>query len=153
MDAKPTDTKPIVCPMIACIDIVCEGGYLKDSNGCPTCTCNTGPVVCPALKCKSCVFGNVKDSSGCDTCTCAADPSAACASLTGEYACAAAGTRCKWLTQGCGTPALSATGCYDQKLLNCTTSCPDGLTCLKRSINPCANVNCTACGQEIGICL
>jgi hypothetical protein len=154
VDTKPIDTKLIICPAIACIDLFCEDGYVTDANGCPTCTCKSVPdPVCPVLKCQACTFGYVKDSNGCDTCTCAADPGTACSSFTNQSACAATVARCVWLTQGCGTPALPATGCYDQTLLNCTTSCPDGLTCLQRSINPCVSSDCNSCGQQIGICL
>jgi hypothetical protein len=155
----------VVCPSV-CLSL-CLYGNVLDSNGCPTCTCNPPPPpdagadvlrsdsgsVCPALKCKACPFGYLKDASGCETCDCAADPNTPCSSFTSQSACAAADTRCRWLTPGCGTPALSTSGCFDQKLVDCTTTCPAGLTCLQRSVHPCPGGKCALCSEMVGLCL
>ena len=151
VDAMPIDSS--VCPVYACPPVVCTNGYAKDGDGCATCKCNPDPTVCPAIKCKACPFGYLEDSNGCDTCNCAPDPGSACPDLTSETACTAAGTRCRWLVRGCSEPALPASGCYDKTLIDCTSTCPSGTTCLPRSIDPCYNLDCRACGQTVNICL
>ncbi len=51
-------------------DIFCEFGNVADDNGCPTCSCNPGPV-CDAIACaNNCPGGFVKDATGCPTCQC-----------------------------------------------------------------------------------
>lgn len=153
----------LACPAIC--DIYCPYGNVY-SNGCPTCSCNPAPdaaadaaakdggVICPAIRCKPCPFGFLKDAAGCDTCACAPDPSTPCRDLTTQSVCAgAANNRCRWLAPGCDTPALNAAACYDQKLVDCQTDCPDGLSCLQRSVHPCPGGKCAACGLTIGICL
>jgi hypothetical protein len=113
-----------------------------------------GASVCPAIKCKACPFGYLKDASGCDTCACAEDPNTPCSALTSQSTCAAAGTRCRWLAPGCEAPALSTSGCYDQKRVDCTAAtCPDGLSCLQRSVHPCPGGNCAACSEMVDLCL
>ena len=155
-----------ICPPTCAID--CQYGNVPDSNGCKTCSCNPPPKpdagadtvtsdgasVCPAIKCKACPFGYLKDASGCDTCACAEDPNTPCSALTSQSTCAAAGTRCRWLAPGCEAPALSTSGCYDQKRVDCTAAtCPDGLSCLQRSVHPCPGGNCAACSEMVDLCL
>jgi hypothetical protein len=152
-DAGPRPTDAGLCPSPVCPPIVCEYGYANDPNGCPTCKCNPAPNECPAIKCRACPFGYLKDDQGCDTCDCAPDPGKACADITNESTCAATTDRCRWLVPGCSDPALPAAGCYDKTFIDCTTSCPSGRSCLQRSINPCYNLDCMACSQQIGICL
>lgn len=150
------DTRPIeagVCQSLVCPPVYCQYGYANDPSGCPTCKCNPDPNACPAIKCKPCTFGYVQDSKGCDTCECAPDPGKACTDITNETTCTATAGRCRWLVPGCDEPALPAAGCYDSTLIDCTSTCPSGRSCLQRSIDPCHNLACLACGQEIGICL
>jgi hypothetical protein len=102
----------------------------------------------------ACPFGYLKDANGCDTCNCAPDSgTTACADLTSESLCTLASTRCRWLARGCTEPALPANGCYDKTLIDCTSTCPSGATCLQRSINPCYNLDCLSCARMINICL
>jgi hypothetical protein len=81
---------------------------------------------------------------------------------------------CRWLEPGCTEPKLPVAGCYPRAHLNCAASgCPLGKACVKRVVNPCSGAvapqpaagdpiapgliappgGCTACGQEISICL
>lgn len=138
--------------------IYCAYGNVLDANGCPTCACNPGPTVCPAIKCKACTYGYVPDANGCATCTCAPDPGLPCSQLSDATQCGSS-TTCRWLEPGCassgGTPALAAAGCYEQAAVGCTTSseCSGNRTCIQRAIDPCAGMVCQACGSTVGICL
>jgi hypothetical protein len=157
----------VICPPV-CL-MLCVWGNVLDSNGCQTCSCNPPPkpdagadavtsdgsgVTCPAILCKPCPFGYLKDASGCDTCACAEDPNTPCSSFN-QSSCAAAGARCRWLAPGCAAPALSTSGCYDVKLVDCMVlaECPTGLSCLQRSIDPCSGGKCAACSQMVDLCL
>jgi hypothetical protein len=140
----------LICPPIC--EIFCPYGNVYDVNGCPTCQCLPGP--CLMVKCKACTYGYIFDENNCQTCTCAPAPESPCGVLTDYVSCASNG-KCTWLEPGCGTPALVASGCFDTKATNCTsdTDCADGLTCLKRVINPCAQLDCNACSKTITICM
>ena len=141
----------VICGPVC--EIYCPYGNVVDNNGCPTCACNPAPV-CVAEPCPSCPNGYVKDANGCSTCTCAPDPNLACNQRSNETQCTGS-TKCQWLVPGCDTPALSTPGCYDVSAINCTADkdCSGGLACVQRSIDPCHNLNCAACGRSIGICL
>jgi len=161
------DTGLVVCPPVC--EIYCPNGNVPDEHGCATCTCKPAPAdaavdaisvdgdvhVCLALPCPPivCANGYAKDSYGCSTCACASEPGSTCADITSESLCIAAGSRCRWLAPGCSEPALSTMGCYDTTLLDCTSSCPNGRSCLQRSIDPCYDLDCIQCSQSINICL
>jgi hypothetical protein len=156
LDSKARDTAtPVdgsICPAVC--DIYCPYGNVLDKSGCATCVCNPDPSKCPAIKCKACTFGYLKDSAGCDTCNCASDPGTPCGQFTDYALCNATGGRCQWLAPGCGSPSLSTSGCFDQTLLNCDGTCPNGLTCLKRSVDACPLPNaCGSCGKTMALCM
>jgi hypothetical protein len=125
-----------------------------DSKGCQTCQCLPDPATCPAIKCKPCSNGYELDEKGCQTCTCKAAPASACSGMA-DYASCSKDSTCIWLEPGCDTPALSAAGCYELSGYKCNSDkdCKDGKTCLKRTIDPCAQTDCAACSQTITICL
>jgi hypothetical protein len=155
-DGKAPDTATLVdgkmCPAVCAI--YCPYGNVLDNNGCATCACNPDPTVCPAIKCKACTFGYLKDAAGCLTCNCASDPGTACGQFTDYATCNATSGRCQWLAPGCGSPSLSTAGCFDQTLLNCDGTCPNGLTCLKRDVDACPLPNaCGSCGKTMAVCL
>jgi hypothetical protein len=141
-----------VCKALPCP--LCPNGYVKDANGCSTCQCLPDPTTCPAIKCMACPFGYTLDAKGCITCTCVPDPNRACSQRSDEAQCIGS-AKCQWLVPGCSTPALSTPGCYDVSALNCSadTDCSSGRICVQRSIDPCFNLDCAACGKSIGICL
>ena len=134
-------------------DIYCQFGNVLDSNGCPTCSCNPPPTVCPAVKCKACTYGYLLDANGCQTCTCAPQPSLPCNQLLDPTSCMA-NSACNWLEPGCGTPALAATGCYKRADIDCTSNdnCSDGKICVQRIVDPCVFMDCAACAAPINIC-
>lgn len=76
-----------------------------------------------------------------------------CSTLTTESTCAT-DAACRWLTPGCGMPALSMAGCFPvadcTDDTNCTTA---GQTCQEISYNPCYNKACDACGAQAKVCL
>lgn len=76
-----------------------------------------------------------------------------CSTLTTEGACNT-DAACRWLTPGCGMPALPAAGCFpiaDCAMdSDCTTA---GQTCQEMSYNPCYNKACDACGGTAKVCL
>jgi len=148
----PADGVIIICGPVC--DIYCPYGNVLDDKGCPTCKCNPGPTICPAIKCTACPYGYLVDANGCQTCDCAPAPNLPCSQLLDLASCAG-NSACTWLEPGCGTPALAAAGCYESATIGCTSdeSCTDGRTCLKRVIDPCARSTCNACGQTISLCL
>jgi hypothetical protein len=95
-----------------------------------------------------------------------------CSSARTAVACGRLAT-CRWLEPGCTEPRLPVAGCFPRASLNCAVSgCPLGKQCVKRVVNPCSGVGgptpagdtarpalvappggCTACGQEISVCL
>jgi hypothetical protein len=57
------------CPEVMCM-LYCEHGFVKDENGCDTCSC----VECDPVLCRMyCEYGWSKDENGCDICECS-DP-------------------------------------------------------------------------------
>ena len=146
----PVDTN--TCPDL-CIGLVCPYGFIPDETGCPTCRCKEGPNGCPPVMCKPCPFGIMQDEKGCYTCECIPDPAIPCNRFTYSNSCNASPRGCQWLSPGCDTPALTTSGCFDPTQLDCDGTCPDELTCLKRSVNPCANGDCAECGEFRAVCL
>jgi len=76
-----------------------------------------------------------------------------CATLTTEAACTT-DAACRWLTPGCGMPALPMTGCFSAADctgdMDCTTA---GQTCQPVSYNPCYGKKCDACDAPVSLCL
>lgn len=64
------------CPRQEC-SRTCTHGFIIDSDGCTTCSCNPAPeeASCPAIECDpSCPHGYSTDAQGCMTCDCRPDP-------------------------------------------------------------------------------
>lgn len=76
-----------------------------------------------------------------------------CSTLTSEGACNSDGA-CRWLTPGCGMPALPAAGCFPVMDCAADTDCTTpGQTCQDMSYNPCYMQACNACGAQAKVCL
>jgi len=76
-----------------------------------------------------------------------------CATLTTEGACNT-DAACRWLTPGCGMPALPQAGCFAVMDCAADTDCTTaGDTCQDLSYNPCYNKACDACGGQAKVCL
>lgn len=75
-----------------------------------------------------------------------------CATLTTEETCST-DSACRWLTPGCGMPALPLAGCFPvadcMGDADCTTA---GQTCQEFSYNPCYKQVCDACGAPAKVC-
>ena len=76
-------------------------------------------------------------------------PGPLCPDHYDEASCLDAG--CQWLVPGCGEPQLPAPGCFDPG--QCSEGTCGAKTCKTVVVDPCWNLDCAACSQEVNVCL
>ena len=145
-------------------EMFADGESFPDADGCNTCTCNAGKVLCTVMGCIEdvCSYQDVDyaagetfpDVDGCNTCTCESDGSVACTTM--DCLSDPCDEGFVWYEPGCGEetglPVIEA-GCYAP----CEGApCESGL-CQLADINPCVCAEggdcCDACGALEWLCL
>lgn len=150
--------------------IFCEFGNVTDASGCPTCSCNPGPVACTEKECgpgikaptRICEDGSTagpvcgRDAIG--KCGWSVTSCPASCSDSRELKTCELNTKCQWLEPGCSGNKLSVAGCFPKSGVNCETdkNCVGGKQCVTRTVDHCAmrpNLKCITCASPINVCL
>jgi hypothetical protein len=133
-----------------------------DLGACPAAPPSEGEACDP---CNQPQYCNYADGCGGTTASCGPDavwhiivedcppppPPDTCGAHADFAGCTAA-PECRWLTPGCGGPALPTAGCF--AAVNCNPGgCAPGLSCQEVLVDPCFNMGCDVCVSDVSVCL
>ncbi|XP_072165207.1 uncharacterized protein [Diadema setosum] len=135
---QPTDIPIPVTSFRICRPVLCDNnctrGYLYDAQGCQTCTCIPGDIVCPELTIHTCPqmllcpYGLSKDTRGCPICFCQVESGCYHISrLTCDLQCLYGYATDDRGCDICACRIFDDTKCDPTVALTCPHKCPYGL--------------------------